>query len=362
MSVVLKFFTCPAKQKQTPEMNIEEKFREELPGILGNLMASPKLSQIPEVATWVKKILEYNLRGSKYFGGVMVALAYDMLEKPENITEENQKLSRVLGWCGEMARCAFCISDDLMEKSTTRHGNPCWYLMPNVGLGAVNDCMLVFSSVMETIEIYFLETPYFKDIVRLIHKTILYCSMGQQADFMLLSHHVNKDYSQFTIERYETTIVPYVCRFCTFELPVLLALTIMKDVDMNTYDGMHDVCDKLSKLYVMQDDYLDCYADEAATGKVGNDIQQGKCSWFAVTALQRCNEAQRQLFTKHYASENPEDVAIIKKLYGDLQLEELFKQREVELYNDIIRHVHALSSSALTEYFLIIIDKITKKS
>lgn len=28
--------------------------------------------------------------------------AYEMLEKPELITEENLKLSRVLGWCLEM--------------------------------------------------------------------------------------------------------------------------------------------------------------------------------------------------------------------------------------------------------------------
>ena len=46
---------------------------------------------------------------------------------------------------------------------------------------------------------------------------------------------------------------------------------------------------------VLQDDFLDCFGDPTVTGKVGTDIEENKCSWLVVQALQRATLSQREV-------------------------------------------------------------------
>lgn len=71
-------------------------------------------------------------------------------------------------------------------------------------------------------------------------------------------------------------------------------------------------------------------------GKVGTDIQEAKCSWMAVTALNLCNDAQRQVFVvrggvvhvsscqSNYGKSDADSVTKIRSLYQELDLKSLY--------------------------------------
>lgn len=57
---------------------------------------------------------------------------------------------------------------------------------------------------------------------------------------------------------------------------------------------------EMGHFFQVQDDYLDCYGDSQVTGKQGRDIQEGKCSWLCVVALQRASPSQKKILEVCY--------------------------------------------------------------
>lgn len=228
-------------------------------------------------------------------------LAYKLLAKPEDQTEENIKLAHVLGWCVEMYQAMFLIVDDIMDKSETRRGHKCWYKLDDVGYTAINDSIMIENGIYYLLKKYFSKESYYLDLIELFHEITFVTSIGQSLDL----HTANLDVTQFTMLRYNA-IVSNKTAYYTFYLPVALAMKMTGYKDPEMYRQTKTILLEAGRFFQAQDDFLDCFGDPEVTGKVGTDIQDGKCSWLAVVAMQRASEDQKKVMLECYGK-NGED-------------------------------------------------------
>lgn len=52
--------------------------------------------------------------------------------------------------------------------------------------------------------------------------------------------------------------------------------------------------------FQVQDDFLDCFGNTEVTGKIGTDIQDNKCTWLSVLAMQRSTDEQKKIMKECY--------------------------------------------------------------
>lgn len=67
----------------------------------------------------------------------------------------------------------------------------------------------------------------------------------------------------------------------------------IKDPEM--FRQAKTILSEMGHLYQVQDDYLACFGDSEACGKDSTDIEEGKCTWLVVVALQRATPEQRKI-------------------------------------------------------------------
>merc|ERR1711871_522405 len=68
--------------------------------------------------------------------------------------------------------------------------------------------------------------------------------------------------------------------------------------------------------------------DTAMMGKQGTDIENGKCSWLIVQALQRASLSQRETLAKHYGVEDASSSAIVKATFDEMRIRDVFREFE----------------------------------
>jgi len=277
-------------------------------------------------------MLNYNCVGGKAFRGCQVVNAVKKCcEVRSKDFEQMRESAYALGWAVEVLQACFLVADDIMDKSLTRRGQPCWYLVPDVQMDAVNDTLILESFMNFLIRNYVTDKETYLLINDLFQDVSLKTQLGQMLDLTSQPQgrkgpEVLKTFSLDLQKR----IVKYKTAYYTFYLPMACGLILAGITGKDELKAVEDVCVELGEKFQIQDDYLDCFGDPNLIGKIGTDIQDHKCTWLLAQALRICTPEQRQLIEENLGHEEPEKVQKIKQLYIDLGIPKLYEQQEAE--------------------------------
>ncbi|GJW64699.1 farnesyl diphosphate synthase, partial [Tanacetum coccineum] len=258
--------------------------------------------------------------------GLSVVDSYQLLKGGE-LTDDEIFLSSALGWCIEWLQAYFLVLDDIMDESHTRRGQPCWFRLPKVGMIAANDGILLRNHVPRILKNHFRGKPYYVDLVDLFNEVEFQTASGQMID-LITTLVGEKDLSKYSLSG------------------VACAL-LMFGEDLDKHVEVKNVLVEMGTYFQVQDDYLDCFGTPEVIGKIGTDIEDFKCSWLVVKALELANEEQKKVLHENYGKKDPASVAKVKELYHTLNLQAVFEDYEATSYKKLITSIENHPSKAV---------------
>lgn len=305
--------------------------------------------------------LEANPLGGKCNRGMSVPDSVSLL-LGRALTEEEYFQSATLGWMTELLQAFFLVSDDMMDGSITRRGQPCWYRQPGVGMVAINDAFLLEMAIYTLLKKYFRTHPAYLDLIELFHETTYQTELGQLCDLLTAPEDVvNLD--NFSMDKYRFIVI-YKTAYYSFYLPVALALHQLQLATPENLKRAEDILIPLGEYFQIQDDYLDNFGLPEQIGKIGTDIKDNKCSWLVNQALEVVTPEQRKILEDNYGQKDDAKEAVIKKLYDDLKLKERFEDFEERRANEIRAMIDGIDESGglKKSVFEAFLGKIYKRS
>ncbi|KAL4925852.1 FPP/GGPP synthase family protein [Aspergillus undulatus] len=296
----------------------------------------------PQVWEWFEKSLHHNTTGGKCNRGLTVIDSARLLHG-RDLSPNEYFNAAILGWMIELLQAMMLVLDDIMDASTTRRGKPCWYLVPRVGMAAVNDATMLESAIYMLLKKYFKGSPAYVDIMELFHEIAFKIELGQAYD-MLTAPDNSVDLSNFNLTKY-TEIVVYKTAYYSFYLPVALALLDSGKATPLNLAQAEEILIPMGEYFQVQDDYLDAFGDPRVLGKVGTDIQDNKCSWLVIQALERCDGEQRVVLERNYGKKEGVCIKAVKGLYEELGLEGVYREFEDERVAELKGMIEAVDES-----------------
>ena len=299
--------------------------------------------------------------GGKYNRGMSVPdTASILLSRP--LEAEEYKKTATLGWLTELLQAFFLVSDDIMDSSKTRRGNPCWYRLPKVGMIAINDSFMLESSIYVLLGKHFRSHPSYGGFLELFHTVTFQTELGQLCDLLTAPEDV-VDLSQFSPRKHQFIVI-YKTAYYSFYLPVALALYYLELATQSNLKQAHDILIPLGEYFQIQDDYLDVYGSPEVIGKIGTDIQDNKCSWIINQALERASPAQRERLDKCYGRKDKAKEAEVKEVFEELKLEEVYLTYEQKAVGEIRDRISKVdeTSGLKKEVFESFLQKIYKRT
>lgn len=299
----------------------------------------------------IKKMTEYNVPHGKLNRGLMVAEAFYEFNNGKFTSDQLMK-AFCLGWCIEWCQAYFLVADDVMDSSLTRRGQPCWFRQPDVGLIAINDALILRSSLNLILKEQFKEQELYFKFSELFKEVELSTEMGQMLD-MTNFNNSNED----LMKRYQL-ITKYKTSLYTFYLPFACAYILTnQNSSFDIIEKERDILIDIGHLFQVQDDILDIFGDSKITGKVGTDIEEGKCTWL----LCKCLSLPKLKESDLLLLKESRDTKIIKEIYERNQILNHFESFEIEMKNKIENSIKKLSNDSSSRILKGYLNKILKR-
>lgn len=149
-----------------------------------------------------------------------------------------------------------------------------------------------------------------------------------------------------------STILKYKAGFYVAYLPVKLGMMLAGVANETSADEkLREVMLTIGELYQFQNDYNDCFGEEGPMGKQGNDIQNGKCTWNFITALDKCTPEQARILLENYGRNDIHCADIVKNLYKELGICEDYNVYMKTSYHRILDMINQLPKEFPRELF-----------
>jgi len=331
---------------------------------------------MPEDAQeWYRRNLDYNVPGGKLNRGLSVVDTVEIL-RGRSLTDDEYFKAALLGWCIELLQAFFLVSDDMMDSSITRRGQPCYYRLEGVNLIAINDSFMLEMAIYHLLKTHFRGEPYYVHLLELFLETTFQTEMGQLID-LITAPEDHVDLSKFSLKKH-SLIVIYKTAYYSFYLPVALAMYMCgiphtptsATPNSDPYELARSILIPLGEYFQVQDDFLDFAGTPEQIGKIGTDILDNKCSWCINTALAIATPEQRALLDANYGRKDAQCEARVKALYEEMGIRKIFEEYEESAYQRIISLIETIPEKPSAkegevvlkrEVFKSFLDKIYKR-
>ncbi|XP_054161120.1 uncharacterized protein LOC128959205 [Oppia nitens] len=289
------------------------KFQQMFDPILDKVMANSLESDINGLRETLNQMYDYIVRRREFddFAEILIQ-SYSVLSGHKPGDHEFDNRVYALAWAVALAMVHFDLLDDVMDRSDTRDGQPCWHTLPTVGMSALNDSTIVLSATYKILKLYFSDHKNYMQIVHCIQECIEKTAYGQLLDMQFTrSQNDHVDLNTYTYDNYKLINKYKNAYFATGAF-----LLGMYTSGQSSYDHLDKIQDMLTTLGILVgviDDVEDLLTD-------GTDIVEGKCTWLYVRALQLADNSQNSLLLANYGLKDPSAVQLIKQLYDQLNV------------------------------------------
>lgn len=343
------------------------KFKALFPELVNELIRDIEQNyDLPEEAlAYIRRNVEYNVPHGKLNRGLAVFQCFKAFHDGSEdtpgtpISPELERSANILGWCVELLQAYFLVADDIMDGSVTRRGQPCFFRLPDIGLKAINDSLVLEMMIYRLLRLHFRSSPIYVDLTELFQDITYTTELGQLLDL------TSQEDGPVQLERFTddtlSRIYKYKTSHYTFYLPVALGMRLAGVTEQKHYDTAKRICLEMGYYFQAQDDYLDAFGDPEVTGKIGTDIEENTCTWLIVQALKSTTDDDIKLLKENYGINNKENSDRVKDLYVRLGLKEHFARFESESYErmkELIADVDDMPVGA----FEFLLSKIYKRN